>query len=47
VSKGCVGVADSECEGNGVCEGEGVGDTLWVSQFIRYLCKGNIRPLVA
>ena len=40
MSEGSVGVADCESEG------EGEGDTLWESQFIKYVCKGNIRPLV-
>ena len=40
MSEGSVGAADSEGEG----EGEGEGDTLWESQFIKYVCKGNIRP---
>jgi len=45
VSKGCVGVAVSIGARVGV--GVGEGDTLWVSQFIRYVCNGNIRPLTA
>lgn len=39
------GVEVGEGEGEGEDEGEGDGDTLRESQFIKYVCKGNIRPL--